>query len=284
MAKSRKFGVFNLGFSVKEHVLLKDICRLSENEEREYNYVEAEGIEDQKIDIAIINGTSPELLQKFESWHEKHPTIPIILMSDQEVSGENISITPPPFDSTTIKWWLDTITVESFKYVPELVIGGESDDDALSSEEKDVFIQNAIDKMNSNGKSNQNILVVDDSLAVRKMMDLALNVLGWSPEFAESVKSGIDILDTKYDLIFLDVVLPDGEGFDICKTIKSSEKLKGIPVVMMTGKTSTYDRLKGKLAGCDDYLAKPVDNELLQSVLKKYLIDDGASPSQMKSS
>ena len=286
MTKSRSFGVYNIGFSVDEHVLLRSICRLSENEKLKYNFVEDENIDDQKLDIAIINGTSTHLLQKFESWQKKHPSTPIILMTEQVVTGENIFVTPPPYDSETIKGMLDTVTVESFRYVPESDIEDELDDDAslLDVKGTDVFIQHAIDIMDTKGKSCETILVVDDSLAVRTMMDLTLRVLGLNTEFAESVKSATDMLDEKYDLIFLDVVLPDGEGFDICKTIKASEKYKSIPVVMMTSKTSTYDRLKGKLAGCDDYLAKPVDDELLQSVLKKFLIDVDASPAQMKSS
>jgi len=197
LANSRKFGVYNIGFSVDERVLLRAICRLSENEDPQYNFVEDENIDDDKLDIAIINGTSPELLQEFESWQMKHPSTPIILMTEQVVTGENIFVTPPPYDSETIKGMLDTVTVESFRYVPESDIEDELNDDAslLDAKGTDVFIQHAIDIMDTKGKSSETILVVDDSKAVRKMMELSLSVLGFNPEFAESVESAIDMLD-----------------------------------------------------------------------------------------
>ena len=117
------------------------------------------------------------------------------------------------------------------------------------------------------------ILVVDDSKSVLKMMDISLSALGLETVLTDSVESALKCLNNNYDLIFLDVILPDGDGYQICKAIRQNTSMENIPVIMLTGKTSSYDKLKGKLAGCNDYLTKPVDNEVLQNILTKYLKD-----------
>jgi two-component system, cell cycle response regulator len=76
---------------------------------------------------------------------------------------------------------------------------------------------------------------------------------------------------TAYALIFLDVVLPGVDGYTLCKTIKKDTQYKHIPVIMLTGKDSPFDRVRGKLARCDMYLTKPVTHEQLQAVIKHHL-------------
>lgn len=116
-------------------------------------------------------------------------------------------------------------------------------------------------------------LVVDDSLPVRKQVELELQALGIEADFAESGEQGVEFLDqgTPYDLIFLDVMLPGMDGYSLCKTIKRDKRRKQTPVIMLTGKGSPFDRVRGKLAGCDSYLTKPVAREAFQVVVKKYL-------------
>ncbi|MDH3603132.1 MAG: response regulator [Candidatus Tectomicrobia bacterium] len=116
-------------------------------------------------------------------------------------------------------------------------------------------------------------LVVDDSLPVRKQVELELKILGVGADCVESAEQAFESLnrDTAYDLIFLDVILPGVDGYNLCKTIKRDQRRKRTPVIMLTGKGSTFDRVRGKLAGCDTYLTKPVARESFQEVVKKYL-------------
>ena len=274
MTDSRVFTVANYGFTGNERVVLKSICALSEKQERRYLYKEKTSLEG--LDIAIVNGENPKAMLALEKWQKKYPSIPVILMTTQEVVGRNIYITPPPFTGGHIKQMLDTITVETFHYMPELVIGGDDSDyqsSGLLDANRKNYLNQAVDIKTNKGDAKHKILVVDDSQSVRKMMDLTLKALGLGTVLAESVESALECLDNNYDLVFLDVILPDGDGFQICKSIKENMSMKNIPVIMLTGKTSSYDKLKGKLAGCDDYLTKPVNNEVLQDVLNKYLKD-----------
>ncbi len=61
------------------------------------------------------------------------------------------------------------------------------------------------------------------------------------------------------------------DGYQICRTIKRAKKTKGTPVIMLTGKASPIDRVKGKLVGCDAYLTKPVDHVKFDKVVQTYL-------------
>jgi two-component system cell cycle response regulator len=275
MSDSRVFTVANYGFTGNERVVLKSICALSEKQERRYLYKEKASLD--ALDIAIVNGENPKAMLALEKWQKKYPSIPVILMTSQEVAGKNIYITSPPFTGGNIKQMLDTITVETFHYMPELVIGGDdSDDDSseLLNSNKKNYLNQAVDIKINKGDAVHKILVVDDSKSVLKMMDLTLKALGLGTVLADSVDSAVKCLNSSnYDLIFLDVILPDGDGFEICKLIKQDTSMENVPVIMLTGKSSSYDKLKGKLAGCDDYLTKPVGNEVLQNVLKKYLKD-----------
>ena len=97
---------------------------------------------------------------------------------------------------------------------------------------------------------------------------------GHEPTTAESGEQAFEFLNKSqgYDLIFLDVILPGlVDGYNICKTIKRDKQRKRIPVIMLTGKGSPFDRIRGKLAGCNTYLTKPVRREQFQTVVKKYL-------------
>ena len=116
-------------------------------------------------------------------------------------------------------------------------------------------------------------LVVDDSTTVRTQVVLELERLGIEADAAENGEEAFAHLKrpTKYDIIFLDVILPDVDGYSICKAIKKDKHRKQTPVIMLTGKGSPFDRVRGKLAGCDIYLTKPVSRESFQDTVEQYV-------------
>ena len=116
------------------------------------------------------------------------------------------------------------------------------------------------------------VLVVDDSSTVRRQVELELERFDVHVDAAESGEQAFELLARNcYDLIFLDVVLPGVDGYHICKAIKKDKTMKKTPVVMLTSKSSPFDRVKGALSGCDTYLTKPVKLSAFQGVVKKYL-------------
>ena len=113
-------------------------------------------------------------------------------------------------------------------------------------------------------------LVVDDSPSVRKQIELELNLFHVDADYAQDMSEAVNLLaENRYDIAFLDVVLPDGDGFQICKNIKGESK--EVIVIMLTGKASPADKIKGSMAGCDAYLVKPVGRMTFQNTVCKYL-------------
>jgi twitching motility two-component system response regulator PilG len=103
-------------------------------------------------------------------------------------------------------------------------------------------------------------------------MDLCLRLHDMSVDLAEDAETALELIAKgNYDVIFLDVVLPKMDGYKVCKLIKSKETTRSIPVVMLTGKTSPFNKVRGVMAGCDRYLTKLVVAEDLKTVLHEYI-------------
>jgi CheY-like chemotaxis protein len=116
------------------------------------------------------------------------------------------------------------------------------------------------------------ILVVDDSLPVRIQMKTALESFTKTIDFADNGDQAVLLIDScKYDVIFLDVIMPGRDGYDVCRYIRRHAVQKKTPVIMLTGNSSPADRVKGKLAGCDTYLIKPVRQSVLAEVIGDFI-------------
>lgn len=119
-------------------------------------------------------------------------------------------------------------------------------------------------------KHKPRVMVVDDSASVRKQLEIELTHFAADVDFAASARQAIELSDAHdYALIFLDVVLPDWDGYQICKRIKS--RSPSTVVIMVTGKATAADKLKGALAGCNAYLIKPVGRQIFQAAVQQYL-------------
>lgn len=114
-----------------------------------------------------------------------------------------------------------------------------------------------------------NILVVDDSPAIRQHMQTIL--AGNNVVAVESGEIAVDIVERQpFDCVFMDVLMPGMDGYQACKKIKSKKfDGKTLPVIMLTGKSSPFDRIRGKMAGCNAYLTKPVAVDKLKKALSK---------------
>jgi len=100
------------------------------------------------------------------------------------------------------------------------------------------------------------ILIVEDEAAIRVGLVDVLVYHGYQVEYAEEGLSGLEkALTGKFDLILLDVMLPNMDGFEICSKIR--EKDKAQPIIMLTAKSSDEDVINGLTLGADDYVAKP---------------------------
>ena len=120
---------------------------------------------------------------------------------------------------------------------------------------------------------NFRVLVVDDSPLMRTFMQNKLQPYGITPEFASSGEEALfKISKQHFDMIFLDVMLPGMDGYDVCKMIKKNKDNSLMKVVMLTSKDKTFDKIRGTMAGCDGYLTKPVDELKLRAIIERHTV------------
>lgn len=116
-------------------------------------------------------------------------------------------------------------------------------------------------------------LVVDDSPTVRAKIEVELRPYGVIADCVMSGEQALHMLSkNEYDVVFLDIVLPGADGYEICRAIKHNPQTKRLPVIMLTSKSSPFDKIRGSLAGCSTYLTKPVDNATFHAVAERYLV------------
>jgi len=117
------------------------------------------------------------------------------------------------------------------------------------------------------------VLAVDDSPLMRTFLQNKLQPYGIQPEFASSGEEALfKISKNHFDMIFLDVMLPGMDGYDVCKMIKKNKDNSLMKVVMLTSKDKTFDKIRGTMAGCDGYLTKPVDEMKLRAIIERHTV------------
>ena len=107
-----------------------------------------------------------------------------------------------------------------------------------------------------------NIMVVEDDPIQRRLMQAVLGRAGYTVHTAANGAEGLALLDEQHvDLVVLDVMMPEMDGYEFAKTIREGGCT--LPILMVTAKQTHRDKKEGFLAGTDDYMTKPVDEEEL---------------------
>ena len=110
------------------------------------------------------------------------------------------------------------------------------------------------------------ILVVDDHKTNRMKMSFALRKLGHTVDLAENGRQALDILRAQsFDLVLLDLIMPEMDGYQVLEQMKNDAALRTIPVILVTAEQETESVAKGIELGADDYLPKAFDSVLLET-------------------
>ena len=114
----------------------------------------------------------------------------------------------------------------------------------------------------------QRLLLIDDDARLAAMVGDYLGRSGYSVDAAGSLAEGRSRLAAHgYDALVLDLMLPDGDGLDLCRELRGASKTRHLPLLMLTARGEPLDRIVGLELGADDYLAKPFEpRELLARV------------------
>lgn len=116
------------------------------------------------------------------------------------------------------------------------------------------------------------ILIVDDDAVNRDILRTRLEAAGYEVASAANGEEGVNAAQARPpDLVIMDVMMPKVDGLLACRILKTSEKTKGVPVVMLTARSKQLEEMRGWESGADEYLIKPCDHRQLLEVVAKFL-------------
>lgn len=122
---------------------------------------------------------------------------------------------------------------------------------------------------------NRKILIVDDEAHIRLLLEQTLEDLeeeGVTLLTAADGEEGLEaIREERPSLVFLDVMMPRINGFDVCHTVKREMELDEVTVVLLTAKGQEYDKQRGEEVGADMYLTKPFDPDAIVELAQRVL-------------
>ncbi len=283
MSTNDNYLVDVIGFNDVERSMLASIFALAARRDPGFAQYEP-GAAGRQPDIYLVDADNAIALNEFRALH-KRSTLPAVLIGsaghagphpvlqrplqwarllqalDDTLSGgeeQPISLTPATSDSAQAM----RRSLSGASRAPGLAPGGtmpQRGEPGVAAAQKRMLADS--------------VLVVDDNATVRMFMQAKLAPFGFEVDIAETGEEAIGLSAAReYTCIFLDVVLPGIDGYQVCKLIKSNKQaIKKTAVVMLTSRSSPFDKLRGSLAGCDEYLTKPLDEDRLLEVIAKFL-------------
>nr|WP_314859466.1 response regulator [uncultured Undibacterium sp.] len=269
----RRFVLEMRGFSDAEKNMLASTFRLTGR--REISYVEPTDGES-RTDIYLINADNPDALNELLKRDIGAPNA----HSPAVVIGRVPVETPWPFVAKPIHWMrlFENLDGEMQRALRERSARNsvlENWDGATLRRSSDQKNTTSLDVVETPAR--ETVLVVDDSATVRAFMRIKLSPFQFDVDFAETGEQAVEkaiakaAADKPYNCIFLDIMMPGIDGYEVCKQIKSNSNTKQSAVVMLTSKSSIIDKLRANWSGCDAFMSKPVGEDDLLATIAKFL-------------
>ena len=118
----------------------------------------------------------------------------------------------------------------------------------------------------------EHILLIDDDLRLSAMVGDYLRGHGYQVSCAPSLAAGRELIGRQaFDALVLDLMLPDGDGLDLCRELRASPRTRSLPLLMLSARGEPTDRIVGLEVGADDYLPKPFEPRELLARLRALL-------------
>jgi len=229
-------------------------------------------------DIFIVNLHNSNAVH---CWHrlsalipqdKRKPVLKISKVTPSSETGSEFTISWP-INPAKLLQSLDNYTIRHLHFYPEFEIGSEQEPTTATLKNiKAINLSAHAQREEAPNNYKFRVLVADDSLAVRRQLKMEFDIMNAQLNSVADGESAVKAAETeKFDVIFLDVVMPGMDGYAACKNIRRTKLNKNTPVVMLTSRSSSFDKLKGVLAGCDTYLTKPINHNEFKTVAERHL-------------
>ncbi|HET7482276.1 MAG TPA: response regulator, partial [Actinomycetota bacterium] len=216
------------------------------------------------LDLSLPDMGGYELLEKIK----KDPRIqyvPVIIYTGRDLSRR---------DETKLKKYAETIILKDVRS-PERLL----DETTLFLHRVEATLppdkRKMIEQLHTADDifRDKKILIVDDDVRNVFALTSALEARGMEVFYAENGKDGIETLkaNPETDLVLMDVMMPEMDGYETTRAIRKMSKFKGLPIISLTAKAMKGDREKSISAGASDYITKPVDIDQLLSLMRVWL-------------
>ena len=170
-----------------------------------------------------------------------------------------------------IKYLQQCIQEEILEFFPfaEVATENNSQDDLESSASVNSVNSDRAENASSKNTSSNLIVCIDDSKTVQKQVKMTLQAAGYEVlGILDPALALKNLSQHQPSVIFMDINMPNINGYDLCALLRKSQKFKEIPIVMLTGRDGMIDRVRAKIAGANDYLTKPCDPNKLIAMAK----------------
>jgi two-component system cell cycle response regulator len=206
-----------------------------------YAFSVAERTPTAAVDVALVDANDPAMVKRLASALERNPNLPVVhLVTELGRAGTRFEL----LSNQLMMQLLPTM---------ERVIKSMADKPPA----KTATPENTVMHLPPT-PAKLRALVVDDSQTVRTQLANVMSNIGMACDIADGAKAALAQLAHKqYDLIYVDVMMPDMDGYTLTREIKRDRSNKA-PVIILTSQSSPFDRARGALAGCDIFLTKPV--------------------------
>ena len=264
----KKLLIGAFGLSDYELRLVRSVLSLTMVHTRTYSFALYDATSTCPPDIVIVDPNNEQAklaLQELTSHDKTHEPF-VIFISNTPQTGQDKYHLLRPLAPTKMLALLDHVASEFANFLPSTAAVVAPIPTEIRTSIKPVAVQQLF-----------RALIVDDSPTARIKIEIELRAMNIMADSAQTGEEALKMLTKKsYDLIFLDIILPGADGYEVCKLIRRNQETKRIPVIMLTSKSSPFDRIRGSLAGCSWYLTKPVEHNKFHEVIDKCLTDGAA--------
>ena len=261
----KKLLIGAFGLSDYELRLVRSVLSLTMVHTRTYSFALYDSASTCPPDIVIVdpNNEQAKLALQELTRHDKTHEPFVIFISNTPQAGQDKYHLLRPLAPTKMLALLDHVASEFANFLPSTAAVIAPIPTEIRTLTKPAPVQQLF-----------RALIVDDSPTARIKIEIELRAMNIMADSAQTGEEALKMLTKKsYDLIFLDIILPGADGYEVCKLIRRNQETKRIPVIMLTSKSSPFDRIRGSLAGCSWYLTKPVEHNKFHEVIDKCLTD-----------